>query len=570
MMKEINYSDKCLECGSSIAENSKRSLGIHLSKYHEITLQEYTLKHYFNGEIPLCECGCGDQVSWHKTNNEYNRFISGHNKNKNKYSKDNQPSYLAIAKKRLKSIKKIDWSIHHIKIIFSKLLIEWSLGQTSEELGFEQCKICYRIFDSKRSLANHLLSHDKLSYCIIKNIISKNRCKYNIKAKKHDFYEVISHKSINIIKNHYGSSKYINHYEDKIDASYVRDRFTDIDYRKSMALDVFGFYREHGFPYIQLSNDELNDDFTNLCNQNSYQFYYDDALDKYCFKPTFHIGKEFIYHFSPQFFDTKRKGGKSFIEIFNDDNHLMSVINNRMHITYDKEYFGISGAMIRRAIKVMKGVNVSVFDPSFARFIYDRYTKKDDVVLDISTGFGHRYLGAMSLLDKNLTYIGVDPWEDNIKSIENMHQFLGLTNKLHLHSVGSELMSSHIDSEYIGKVNLCFSSPPYFDMEIYDHGSSNQAISLCNYDYDKFINEWWKSTVDQMMIMMAPNSKIILNLPIYTKNKKEIGKDMINMIINNYSNWKIDDEYYLSLGKLHYHSDGGASKNEHIFILSND
>ena len=813
-MNKINYGDTCLECGRSILENNKRSLGMHLSNFHKMTMEEYTLKHYFNNNIPLCKCGCDEKVLWHKSNKEYNEYVNGHNSNIQGFSKDRQPSHLSLARRRIKMIKSIDWSIHHLKILFSNLLVNYAKEHSSGELGFYVCKICGRSFDSKRSLANHLSHYDKntvnfyypksekvetyrvckicnlniigsfkifenhikdyhqidsyedylihsvydgkpplckcgcgketnysellrrfnqyivghnsltgkeplcgeksysygksrtietrekqsqsalkswidneerrniarehtirrinngdlasklyltewlynpfseqkefmhsrwesmfLHNCIesnssyskihnfripydnkiyipdfysrdndevieIKARFSKEEIdkinagklffkdtstKYRvIKSKKsgkkilknennlYEFDNVFINKNIHCLESEYGTNKHINYFENKLDAKFVKDRLLDINDRKLVADNVFDFYREYGFPYIKLSGGELSKEFDNVSNFKDYQ-YYKDNDNSMCYKGVHNHGRNFVYHFSPQYYDTKKKNGKSFIEIFNSDKDLMDVIHNRMHITYNKEYFGISGAMIRGAMKVMRGANISVFDPLFAKSIYDKFASKNDNVLDISSGFGHRYLGAMSLLDKNLTYVGFDPWRSNIDSINSMHRFLIDNQKiedihidrLHMYSVGAEKMLDYIDPKFIGKFKLCFSSPPYFDTEIYDHLSmEGQSIALSDYKYDTFINVWWKKVVDNMNVLMAPDSRIILNISKYSLGKKTIGKDMINVILNNHKNWFIEDEYKLMLNTNHF-GDKSNSKYEHIFILSN-
>lgn len=78
MNREIGFTDYiCLECGRS--GKNRRSLGNHLARTHSSTIEEYCLKHYFNGIIPLCKCNCGKEVSWHKSQYKYNDYISGHN-----------------------------------------------------------------------------------------------------------------------------------------------------------------------------------------------------------------------------------------------------------------------------------------------------------------------------------------------------------------------------------------------------------------------------------------------------------------------------------------------------------
>lgn len=61
--------------------NGKRSLGNHLARSHKILIHDYVLKYIFKDQAPLCDCGCGDHVNWHKLKGCFNRYISGHNEN---------------------------------------------------------------------------------------------------------------------------------------------------------------------------------------------------------------------------------------------------------------------------------------------------------------------------------------------------------------------------------------------------------------------------------------------------------------------------------------------------------
>lgn len=79
----------CKICGT-VCKN-RRSFGMHLSKTHPgYSIEKYAAEFYYNNQVPLCKCGCGGPVKWHKTKYEFNEYINGHNK---KWTTDNQPSF---------------------------------------------------------------------------------------------------------------------------------------------------------------------------------------------------------------------------------------------------------------------------------------------------------------------------------------------------------------------------------------------------------------------------------------------------------------------------------------------
>lgn len=74
---------ECLECGIKLKSHKKL---MHHISIHNMTYEDYHIKHKFNGVHPLCKCGCGNKVKLIKggilTKNGriYAReFLSGHN-----------------------------------------------------------------------------------------------------------------------------------------------------------------------------------------------------------------------------------------------------------------------------------------------------------------------------------------------------------------------------------------------------------------------------------------------------------------------------------------------------------
>jgi len=69
----------CLACGQ-LCKN-RRSLGNHITRSHKNIKDQknYVLKYFLNEKIPLCMCGCGEQVLWHKLQYRFNDYMTGHN-----------------------------------------------------------------------------------------------------------------------------------------------------------------------------------------------------------------------------------------------------------------------------------------------------------------------------------------------------------------------------------------------------------------------------------------------------------------------------------------------------------
>jgi len=152
------------------------------------------------------------------------------------------------------------------------------------------------------------------------------------------------------------------------------------------------------------------------------------------------------------------------------------------------------------------------FPPLTARYLYEKYTDHIEQneplnIYDPSSGWGGRILGAMSSL-KRIHYIGTDPNTDNFidelgitryeyvadffnnKVLETNSFWEEEKNTYHVFQEGSEHIGQHPDfQQYKGKLDLVFTSPPYFDREQYsnDEEQSYKAYPKYNDWKDNFL-----------------------------------------------------------------------------------
>ena len=105
-------------------------------------------------------------------------------------------------------------------------------------------------------------------------------------------------------------------------------------------------------------------------------------------------------------------------------------------------------------------------------------------MLDFCSGWGDRLLGSLAC---NVNYIGCDPNPDLIEPYVRMGEFVAehfpeikATAKVHCEAFE--------DLNIEDKVDFIFTSPPYYDYEIYngDNTSTNRYKSIIEW-YDKFL-----------------------------------------------------------------------------------
>jgi len=163
------------------------------------------------------------------------------------------------------------------------------------------------------------------------------------------------------------------------------------------------------------------------------------------------------------------------------------------------------------------------FPPLTAKFLYEKFTEdfktQEQInIYDPSSGWGGRLLGALSVDDnRNIHYIGTDPNMDhNIANGKTKyHDFAdffntktyranGLFPKTHSYEIfqhGSEEI--HKDTafqKYKGKLDMIFTSPPYFAKEAYSEDGEQSYKKFSQYDLwrDGFLKKTLETCVEYL------------------------------------------------------------------------
>lgn len=148
------------------------------------------------------------------------------------------------------------------------------------------------------------------------------------------------------------------------------------------------------------------------------------------------------------------------------------------------------------------------FRPMNAKAIYERFCPEGGTIYDFCCGFGGRLLGCLSS-SKNFRYVGTDPNTETMYHLHQLGEYIeqvtGRDDSYELHCCGSE--------EFRGKPNsidFAFSSPPYFDLEVY-----SQEETQC---FNKFpvLEDWLegyvRATIKNIYYMLKPGSCYAVNI----------------------------------------------------------
>lgn len=173
------------------------------------------------------------------------------------------------------------------------------------------------------------------------------------------------------------------------------------------------------------------------------------------------------------------------------------------------------------------------FPPLTARYLYERYTKhiagNDRVVIfDPSMGWGGRLVGALSIDSRrNIHYVGTDPNTDHdirtgvtkyhdIADFFNGHiRYSGnLFPKAHTYEFfqkGSEVIGSDPEfQKYKGKLDLVFTSPPYFNKEVYSEDKEQSCHKF--HTYQEWVNGFLFPTLQTCVEYLAKDRYLLWNI----------------------------------------------------------
>lgn len=164
-------------------------------------------------------------------------------------------------------------------------------------------------------------------------------------------------------------------------------------------------------------------------------------------------------------------------------------------------------------------MKVANFSPNVARKVYERYMPKFNArIMDYSCGWGARLLGCLAS-NYNYEYVGIEPNSPLRNSLKEFSQFIADTlwegeNKATIYEGGSELFHPELENT----VDLSFSSPPYFDLEVYTQEETQSIVKFP--EYQAWIDGYMKPTLENIYKYTKSGGYHIVNLKNMTTGKK--------------------------------------------------
>lgn len=268
---------------------------------------------------------------------------------------------------------------------------------------------------------------------------------------------------------------------------------------------IFDYHRRNGFPHYNVPTHNRIPQLNSLIKFDESTIYKDGKLDQ-----TMH-GLSLAWSYFPHWVEVAC-GSNTMrpIDYWNDDSKLKEIIRKTWdwQLKHGNNVFTLN--RLRQNFKIYGGnQSVSNFRPSVAKWIYNTYG--GETVWDMSCGWGGRLLGFLA--SNCTTYIGTDPSTKTYEGLLLLENELNFLKKnVEIHKLGSEEFLPEKSS-----LDLCFTSPPYFDTEKY---SDEETQSYKKYPTtDGWINGFLRKTIENCHYGLKDGGKMILNIANTTKHK---------------------------------------------------
>lgn len=315
---------------------------------------------------------------------------------------------------------------------------------------------------------------------------------------------------------------------------------------------TFQLYRRKGFPYYRLTPDQKYDELIKLTRFDHSKLIVDSEI-----KQTMH-GLRLAWSYFPRAWSVRCAGMKTPMEVFESDHDLRAAIAKRIKYGTGP----ITDSAIRKAVRTFSGAQgVSNFRPSAAACVYHAFLPTTGgTVWDMSSGYGGRMLGGIAC-DHVVRYIGTDPCSATMRGLRAMARELGSDHlEIELHEMGSQDFRPDRNS-----LDLCFTSPPYFDTEKY----SNEATQ----SYRKYPGrqEWLHgflgTTLDNCWCGLKPTGRLIINIA-NVKSYPTLEEEFVGMACSR--GWRLERILRYSLSRMMgtRKPEGGCFKYEPVFVFT--
>lgn len=308
---------------------------------------------------------------------------------------------------------------------------------------------------------------------------------------------------------------------------------------------VLSFYRRYGFPYPNPTMQERKAEFSRISNMEAHKLVWGKQVKHSS------VGIQFVNSYHSHIWNTRIRGQATPKENFDSDKILRRVIIDRFK--YGRGLYPIQLLVGLR----MRQKSPANYPPATAKCLYDTLLPEGGSVLDFSSGYGGRILGAMAS-NKVHFYMGLEPAEETFRRNHILINDWDFQGKIRLLRRTAE---EWCPQEYKNYFDLVFTSPPYFDREEYAE-EPNQVWKSCQ-GLDDY-KSWVKKVLENAKFLTKSGGIIAIQIsdPVVSSRKRQ---PLVEIWRSQFS------QLFISLDEWLYRSPGGrgARNLESILIAKN-
>lgn len=314
--------------------------------------------------------------------------------------------------------------------------------------------------------------------------------------------------------------------------------------------NLFEYYRQTGFPNYNKSKYTLQKEIDKLMNTPNCI----DESNKIIRQSM--VGCGVLWTYFPHWIDVRCNDSPSVSGVWNDDEKLKVLIRKTYLWKLRHNELNWTDNRIRQNAKVYGAKqSVSNFRPTVARDIYNKFGANNAKVLDMCSGFGGRLLGFAA--SNCAEYVGTDPstktYDGLIELAIDIKQILS-DKKITIYNQPFEDLD--VPKDYF---DIAFTSPPYFNTEVY----SNESNNSCNrYPiYKEWLYGFLKPMISKAVLSVKSGGYIVINIAD-VKNAPSLSKDCYKLMEQCSTNIDIDI-YHMALSSIA----GKGVKYEPVFVM---
>ena len=212
----------------------------------------------------------------------------------------------------------------------------------------------------------------------------------------------------------------------------------------------------------------------------------------------------------------------------------------------------------RKTLKIFTGTQgVSNFRPTAAHAIYNRFLPDGGTTWDMSGGYGGRLLGAIK---SQINYIATEPATETFKGLKEI-----IVDWSHISTIFRKVPHFEIvqkgsedflpDKE---SLDLCFTSPPYFNTEKYSDEETQSYVKFPS--KSEWIDKFLRKTIQNCRHGLKQDRYMLINIA-NVDSFKNLEEECKRVAIE--EGFTHEDTFQLALSKMN----AGGFKYEPIFVF---